>query len=113
MIGHPKHVKKALDAGVDIICAQGGEGGGHTGSYALFMFIHLIFQCPDVHPYPRMRCLVRGKKVLAQWPTHLRCRRRGNLQRKVSCCLSHVIHPGTLTNSQRLTSLGTALKPFG
>ena len=26
MIGHPKHVKKALDAGVDLICAQGGEG---------------------------------------------------------------------------------------
>ncbi|ORY83616.1 2-nitropropane dioxygenase [Protomyces lactucae-debilis] len=31
MIGHPKHVSKALAAGVDIICAQGGEGGGHTG----------------------------------------------------------------------------------
>merc|ERR1719198_610348 len=30
-IGAVKHVKKALDAGVDIICAQGGEGGGHTG----------------------------------------------------------------------------------
>ena len=23
--------QKALDAGVDLICAQGGEGGGHTG----------------------------------------------------------------------------------
>jgi len=33
MIGHPKHVQKALEAGVDIICAQGGEGGGHTGAY--------------------------------------------------------------------------------
>merc|ERR1712151_115301 len=31
MIGAVKHVKKALDAGVDLICAQGGEGGGHTG----------------------------------------------------------------------------------
>jgi len=31
MIGHPKHVPKALAQGVDIICAQGGEGGGHTG----------------------------------------------------------------------------------
>ncbi|KAH7914673.1 2-nitropropane dioxygenase [Hygrophoropsis aurantiaca] len=31
MIGHPKHVAKALAQGVDIICAQGGEGGGHTG----------------------------------------------------------------------------------
>lgn len=31
MIGHTKHVQKALDAGVDMICAQGSEGGGHTG----------------------------------------------------------------------------------
>lgn len=31
MIGAPKHVKYALAAGCDIICAQGGEGGGHTG----------------------------------------------------------------------------------
>ncbi|CAK0898650.1 unnamed protein product [Prorocentrum cordatum] len=31
MIGAVKHASKALDAGVDIICAQGGEGGGHTG----------------------------------------------------------------------------------
>lgn len=32
MVGAPKHAIKALDAGVDIICAQGSEGGGHTGS---------------------------------------------------------------------------------
>jgi NAD(P)H-dependent flavin oxidoreductase YrpB (nitropropane dioxygenase family) len=39
MIGAPKHVKKALDAGVDIICAQGGEGGGHTGDIATSILI--------------------------------------------------------------------------
>lgn len=31
MVGHPKHAVKALEAGVDVVCAQGGEGGGHTG----------------------------------------------------------------------------------
>ena len=31
MVGAPRHAEKALEAGVDIICAQGGEGGGHTG----------------------------------------------------------------------------------
>ena len=31
MVGHPKHAEKALRAGVDLVCAQGGEGGGHTG----------------------------------------------------------------------------------
>jgi len=34
MIGDVKHVDKALQSGVDIICAQGGEGGGHTGEIA-------------------------------------------------------------------------------
>jgi NAD(P)H-dependent flavin oxidoreductase YrpB (nitropropane dioxygenase family) len=34
MVGHPKHVPKAIGAGVDIICCQGSEGGGHTGSVA-------------------------------------------------------------------------------
>lgn len=33
MVGAVKHVSKALAMGVDIICAQGGEGGGHTGKY--------------------------------------------------------------------------------
>lgn len=34
MVGHPRHASKALDLGVDIVCAQGGEGGGHTGAVA-------------------------------------------------------------------------------
>ncbi|KZP23662.1 2-nitropropane dioxygenase [Athelia psychrophila] len=44
MVGHPKHVKKALAQGVDIICAQGGEGGGHTGDTP---FSILIPACVD------------------------------------------------------------------
>ena len=39
MVGHPKHVKKALDVGVDLICAQAGEGGGHTGDIAATILI--------------------------------------------------------------------------
>jgi len=31
MVGHPKHAVKAFDAGVDIVCPQGTEGGDHTG----------------------------------------------------------------------------------
>lgn len=50
MIGAPKHVKKALNAGVDIICAQGGEGGGHTGDVATSILI------------PTVVDLCRGKK---------------------------------------------------
>lgn len=42
MIGHPKHADKALAQGVDIICAQGGEGGGHTGSIPTSILIPAV-----------------------------------------------------------------------
>ncbi|KAL7629077.1 hypothetical protein AAE478_000595 [Parahypoxylon ruwenzoriense] len=44
MVGHPKHVKKALDIGCDIICAQGGEGGGHTGDVPTTVLIPACVQ---------------------------------------------------------------------
>ena len=50
MIGHPKHVQKCLDVGVDLICAQGGEGGGHTGDVPTTVLI------------PTVAALVKGKK---------------------------------------------------
>lgn len=42
MIGHPKHVAKALEQGVDIICAQAGEGGGHTGDTPFSILIPTV-----------------------------------------------------------------------
>lgn len=52
MIGAPKHVKKALDAGVDIICAQGGEGGGHTGDVATSILIPTVVDLCRGHNSP-------------------------------------------------------------
>ena len=45
MVGHPRHAEKAFAAGVDIVCAQGGEGGGHTGDVASSI---LVPACVDV-----------------------------------------------------------------
>lgn len=42
MIGHPKHVPKCLALGVDMICAQGGEGGGHTGDVPTSVLIPTV-----------------------------------------------------------------------
>lgn len=42
MVGAPRHAEKALQAGVDIICAQGGEGGGHTGDVPFSILIPAI-----------------------------------------------------------------------
>ncbi|KAJ4516453.1 hypothetical protein HRR83_001787 [Exophiala dermatitidis] len=45
MVGHPKHVHKACQAGADIICAQGAEAGGHTGDTPTSV---LIPACADL-----------------------------------------------------------------
>ncbi|KAI6151012.1 2-nitropropane dioxygenase [Pisolithus tinctorius] len=60
MIGHPKHVSKALakvwtvqSGGVDIICAQGGEGGGHTGEIPFSILIPAVVDlCKDARSPP-------------------------------------------------------------
>eukprot|EP00041_Stephanoeca_diplocostata_P014459 m.262943 g.262943 ORF g.262943 m.262943 type:complete len:356 (-) comp19705_c0_seq1:464-1531(-) len=45
MVGSPKHVHKAIAVGVDAVCAQGTEAGGHTGNIAS---MPLIPQCVDI-----------------------------------------------------------------
>ncbi|KIK24982.1 hypothetical protein PISMIDRAFT_677777 [Pisolithus microcarpus 441] len=42
------HVNKALAQGVDIICAQGGEGGGHTGDIPFSILVPAVVDlCKD------------------------------------------------------------------
>merc|ERR1712169_98925 len=51
MIGHVKHVKKCLDLGADLICAQGGEGGGHTGDIPTSILIPAVAKiCAEAPP---------------------------------------------------------------
>jgi len=52
MIGHPKHVKKCLELGVDMICAQGGEGGGHTGDVPTTILIPAVAELVKGHKSP-------------------------------------------------------------
>ena len=52
MVGHPKHVKKCLELGVDIICAQGGEGGGHTGDVPTTVLIPAVVEACKGHKSP-------------------------------------------------------------
>lgn len=52
MIGAPKHVKYAIEAGCDLICAQGGEGGGHTGDVATSILIPKVVDMCRGHKSP-------------------------------------------------------------
>ncbi|KAL4947583.1 2-nitropropane dioxygenase [Aspergillus filifer] len=45
MVGHPKHAIRACENGADIICAQGGEAGGHTGDIPTSI---LVPACADI-----------------------------------------------------------------
>jgi len=47
MIGAVKHVAKCLEAGVDIVCAQGGEGGGHTGDIPTSILLPKVVEACD------------------------------------------------------------------
>ncbi|KAF2671353.1 2-nitropropane dioxygenase [Microthyrium microscopicum] len=52
MVGAPRHARKALDAGVDIVCAQGGEGGGHTGDIANSILIPSVVDVASQYTSP-------------------------------------------------------------
>jgi len=52
MVGHPKHVPKALESGVDLICAQAGEGGGHTGDIPASILIPACVDAVKGHKSP-------------------------------------------------------------
>lgn len=60
MVGHPKHAVKALDLGVDIVCAQGGEGGGHTGNIPNSILIPAVVDVARRYQPP----LLKGKTAL-------------------------------------------------
>ncbi|KAL7791386.1 Nitronate monooxygenase domain-containing protein [Trichoderma ceciliae] len=55
MVGHPKHAVKALDLGVDIVCAQGGEGGGHTGDIANSVLVPAVVDVARKYRPPMLK----------------------------------------------------------
>ncbi|KAJ3211874.1 hypothetical protein HDU67_004199 [Dinochytrium kinnereticum] len=52
VIGAPKHALKCVEAGVDIICCQGGEGGGHTGDVPSSILIPVVVDLVKHHKSP-------------------------------------------------------------
>jgi NAD(P)H-dependent flavin oxidoreductase YrpB (nitropropane dioxygenase family) len=41
-VGRPRHAEKMLAAGADVLLAQGGEGGGHTGDIATSLLLPAV-----------------------------------------------------------------------
>jgi NAD(P)H-dependent flavin oxidoreductase YrpB (nitropropane dioxygenase family) len=46
-VGRPRHAEKMLDAGADLLLAQGAEGGGHTGDIATSVLLPAVVDLVD------------------------------------------------------------------
>ncbi|KIK06627.1 hypothetical protein K443DRAFT_3080 [Laccaria amethystina LaAM-08-1] len=57
-ISDVSHVAKALAQGVDIICAQGGEGGGHTGDTPFSILIPATVDLARTQRVPSLASLL-------------------------------------------------------
>lgn len=47
-VGAPRHAVKAVELGADVIVCQGGEGGGHTGTYPSSLLLPQVVDAVDV-----------------------------------------------------------------
>ena len=72
-VGARRHAEKVLEMGVDAVIAQGGEGGGHTGSVPTSLLLPQVVDAVGaVDPGARRRRL----------PRRPRPRRRARLRRR-------------------------------
>ena len=65
MLGHPKHVKRHVDAGVDIIVSAGYEAGGHVGEIATMVLTPQVAELAAPVPVLHAGGIMRGKQIVA------------------------------------------------
>lgn len=64
-VGDPKHVKRHLDAGVDLIVATGTEAGGHTGDIASLVLIPQVVKAAGGVPVLAAGGISTGRHLTA------------------------------------------------
>ncbi len=65
LIGSPRHVRKALASGVDMIVAQGAEAGAHTGTIGTFTLVPQIVDACAGLPVLAAGGVATGRHVAA------------------------------------------------
>ncbi|TQB75245.1 hypothetical protein MPDQ_003498 [Monascus purpureus] len=58
MVGHPSHAQKAIENGADLLCAQGGEAGGHTGEIPIVILVPAVSKIIN-----HQKSTITGKEV--------------------------------------------------
>ncbi|HEY5663462.1 MAG TPA: nitronate monooxygenase family protein [Ilumatobacter sp.] len=65
LIGSPRHVRRALASGVDLIVAQGAEAGAHTGTIGTFTLVPQIVDACGAVPVLAAGGVATGRHLAA------------------------------------------------
>ena len=65
LIGSPRHVRRAMSSGVDIIVAQGAEAGAHTGTIGTFTLVPQIVDAVGDIPVLAAGGVATGRHIAA------------------------------------------------
>ena len=65
LVGQPKHARRAIEAGADILVAQGSDAGGHTGSIGTFSLVPQIVDLAGGRPVLAAGGVVSGRHIAA------------------------------------------------
>lgn len=64
-VGAPKHARKAIESGIDILVAQGYDAGGHTGPIGTFSLVPQIVDVASGRPVLAAGGVGTGRHVVA------------------------------------------------
>jgi NAD(P)H-dependent flavin oxidoreductase YrpB (nitropropane dioxygenase family) len=65
LVGKPEHARRQLDAGVDVLVAQGTEAGGHTGTIATMILTPEIVDLAGEVPVLAAGGIATGRQMAA------------------------------------------------
>jgi NAD(P)H-dependent flavin oxidoreductase YrpB (nitropropane dioxygenase family) len=65
LVGQPKHAVRQIDAGVDLLIAQGTEAGGHTGTIATMVLTPEIVDIAGDRPVLAAGGIASGRQMAA------------------------------------------------
>ncbi len=65
LVGAVKHARKAIEAGVDVLVAQGYDAGGHTGAIGTFTLVPQIIAAAEGRPVLAAGGIGAGSQVAA------------------------------------------------
>ena len=65
LVGQPKHARRQIEAGVDLLIAQGTEAGGHTGTIATMVLTPEIVEIAGDRPVLAAGGIASGRQMAA------------------------------------------------